>query len=99
MAHYLVKARPPAQLAVLRAQLDSGAIRQMRPFGQELHQCLLNARLTPDGWAVWEENCFCSPPLKQERSVLDQHFTELTTETIQQGTGWAQIDDLPLLWP
>ena len=98
MAHYFVKARPPADLAALRQRIDSGEIEGMRPFGQEMHQCLLEARLTPDGWAVWEETCYCSPPLKQERAVLDQHFTDLTTEIITQGAGWARITDLPTLW-
>ncbi len=99
MAHYLVKARPPANLDALRRQLDSGEISVMQPFGGEVQQCLLNARLDPDGWAVWEENCYCSPPLKQERAaVLDQYFADLTTETIRKGEGWAQIESLPSLW-
>ncbi len=98
MAHYLVKARPPVDLDALRAELDSGAIQQLRPFGGELHQALMRARLDADGWAVWEENCYCSPPLKQERTVLDRHFTDLTTSTINKGEGWSQLDDLPSLW-
>jgi hypothetical protein len=98
MAHYLVKARAH-NLEELRQRLDSGEIAAMRPFGGELEHALQNARLTPDGWAVWEEQCFCSPPLREERAVLDAHFTELSTETIQPGEGWAQIEDLPGIWP
>jgi hypothetical protein len=99
MAHYLVKARPPANLDALREQLDSGAIEQMRPFGSELNQALRNARIDPNGWAVWEENCYCSPPLAQERAaVLDHYFTDLSTETLNKGEGWAQIEHLPSLW-
>jgi hypothetical protein len=98
MAHYLVKARPPENLAALRTEIDSGGIRAMQPFGSELHQCLLNARITPDGWAMWEENCYCTPPLKQERSVLDRYFTDLVTETIHKGEGWTKLNDLPSMW-
>lgn len=97
MAHYLVKAKPQS-VDALRERIDSGEIRIMQPFGGEMDQALRRAKITPDGWAVWEEQCFCSPPLAQERAVLDQHFTDLTTQTIQSGEGWSQIEDLPLLW-
>jgi hypothetical protein len=98
MAHYLVRAKPKANLAELRTQLDEGRIQQLRPFGGEMQQVLLNARLDTEGYATWEENCFCTPPLKQEREVLDKYFTELTTQTLQKGEGWSKIEDLPSLW-
>ena len=97
MAHYLVRAKP-SNLEELRSRLDSGEIKQMRPFGSELHSCMLAARIEADGWVTWEENCYCSPPLKQERTILDQYFSDLTTKTVQKGGGWAQIEDLPNLW-
>jgi hypothetical protein len=97
MAHYLVKAKPPRDLSALRAHLDSGEIGKMRPFGVELQQCLLNARIDAEGWATWEENCYCTPPLAQERSVLDVYFTELTTKTISKGEGWKAVEALPPL--
>jgi hypothetical protein len=96
MAHYLVRAKA-TDLEGLKARLDSGEIRKMRPFGGELHQVLLAARADGE-WITWEENCFCHPPLKQERTVLDEHFTDLATETIQKGEGWQRIEDLPRLW-
>lgn len=98
MAHYLVRAKPKANLADLRTKLDDGSIQKLRPFGGEMQQCLSNARLDAEGYATWEENCFCSPPLKQEREVLDKYFSDLTTETLHKGEGWSQIDTLPLLW-
>ena len=98
MAHYLVRAKPKANLAELRAQLDERRIEKLRPFGGEMQQCLTNARIDADGYATWEENCFCNPPLKQEREVLDKYFTDLTTEKLNKGEGWSQIDDLPSLW-
>jgi hypothetical protein len=96
MAYYLVKAKVKDQSA-LKAQVESGEIAFMRPFGGELQACMEQMRLDAEGWAVWEEQCFCSPPLKQERAVLDLHFTDLTTEPIKQGEGWSQIEDLPKL--
>ncbi len=98
MAHYLVRAKPPQNLDALRTLLDSGDIAKMRPFGTELQHALENARVDDEGWATWEEQCFCSPPLKQEREVIDQFFTDLTTQTRQSGEAWAEIDDLPSLW-
>jgi hypothetical protein len=96
MAHYLVRAKA-TDLDGLKERLDSGEIEAISPFGGELHHVLLDARLDGE-WATWEETCYCSPPLKQERSVLDVHFMDLTTETIQQGEGWKRIEGLPMLW-
>ncbi|MCG8350020.1 MAG: hypothetical protein MI924_19825 [Chloroflexales bacterium] len=98
MAHYLVRARPQ-RMAELKERLDSGEIGTMRPFGGELQSCLQQARIDAAGWVVWEENCFCAPPLKQERvAVLDTYFDDLSTEPVPQGAGWAQIQELPFLW-
>lgn len=98
MAHYLVRAKPKDNLSELRTKLDDQQIAQLRPFGGEMQQCLSDARIDSDGFATWEENCYCTPPLKQERAVLDQYFTDLTTERLDKGEGWAQIEDLPSLW-
>lgn len=100
MAHYLVQAKPRHdRLAALRAWLDSGEIARMRPFGGTLYVSLANARLDPDGWAVWEEEDYCRPPLAMERkAVLDQHFTDLSVEPVEQGAGWEEIEHLPRLW-
>lgn len=97
MAYYLVKAKPTA-LDTLKSKLDKGEIREMSPYGTTMHSSLMNARRLPDGYVTWEEQCFCTPPLKQEREVLEQHFTDLTTQTVNQGEGWAKIADLPGLW-
>ena len=98
MAHYLVKAKP-IHLKDLKVLVEGGGIRAMRPFGDELQSCLQNARVDADGYATWEENCYCTPPLAQERAaVLDNFFTELETKTVQKGEGWAAIETLPPLW-
>ena len=99
MAHYLVRAKAKDNLPELRQRLDDDDIRQYRPAGDEMTQCLNKARVTDDGWVTWEENCYCSPPLKQERrDVLGHYFMEISTETINKGEGWEQIEDLPSVW-
>ncbi|MDQ2691191.1 MAG: hypothetical protein M3Y68_04095 [Chloroflexota bacterium] len=102
MAYYLVKAQYRKDLLKeLRRRLDSGEIHQMRPFGTALQYSLDHARLDPqgDGWAVWEEEDYCRPPLTQERAaVLDTYFTSLTVEKVKEGQGWEQIHSLPRLW-
>lgn len=100
MAYYLVKAKADeAQLPELKARLDSEEIRQMRPFGQALDYSLKHARVNEEGWAVWEEEDYCHPPLAMERAaVLDTYFTDLSVEKVERGNGWQQIDQLPNLW-
>ncbi len=100
MAYYLVKAKFQEDLLQeLRSRLDSGEIRQMRPFGTALQYSLDNARLDPHGWTVWEEEDYCSPPLAQERAaVLDTYFRDLETERVEKGEGWEKIESLPKFW-
>ena len=100
MAYYLVKAKFHKDLLTeLRSRLDSGEIEGMQPFGRALQYSLTNARLDSQGWAVWEEEDYCNPPLAQERAaVLDTYFTDLSVERMQEGEGWAQIESLPDFW-
>lgn len=100
MAHYLVRAKPVREkLTDLKRMLDQREIIPMRPFGNTLHHSLEHARLEPEGWAVWEEEDYCHPPLAQERAaVLDEFFTQLTVQAVQPEKGWEQIQDLPRLW-
>lgn len=100
MAYYLVQAKPVQGLtADLHVILRSGEIRVMRPFGQALHYSLENARVKENGFAIWEEEDYCNPPLAQERNaVLDTYFEELSVERVEQGKGWKQIEHLPGLW-
>lgn len=99
MAYYLVKAKLKTELAPqLRARLDSGEIRAMRPFGLALHDGLDHARRDGE-WSVWEEEDYCSPPLAMERAaVLDTYFEDLRVEVVKPDTGWARIEQLPSLW-
>ena len=100
MAYYLVQAKPVQELTTdLHMILQSGEIRAMRPFGQALQHSLEHARIQEDGFAIWEEEDYCNPPLAQERNaVLDTYFEELSVERVEQGKGWKQIEHLPGLW-
>lgn len=101
MAHYIVRARLKPHLAEeLKKKLDAGELRSIRPFGRGLSDALERARRDPEtSQAVWEEQCFCSPPLAMERKeVLDNYFEEISTQQVAEGEGWRQIEDLPSLW-
>ncbi len=101
MAFYLVRARLRiARVMELRARLDRGEFRSMRPFGPALTAALENARWDPEaGEAVWEEEDYCSPPLAMERAaVLDHYFEDLRVERVPSGEGWRRIAGLPSLW-
>lgn len=101
MAHYLVRAQPDHErLPDLREKLQSGDVERLSPFGAELDDALRRARLDPkDGSAVWEEEDYCSPPLKEERAaVLNEYFDDITTEEVPAEEGWERIEDLPSLW-
>jgi len=101
MAHYLVTAKPKSDLMEeLLGNLRKGAYASMRPFGKALTHSLRQARLREDGYATWEEEDYCSPPLAEERAAaLDQFFEALSVAPVQPGAGWAEINQLPLLFP
>ncbi len=100
MAYYLVKAKEIAnKMDDLKARLDAGEIRPLRPFGTALDYSLRNARRDDEGWAVWEEEDYCRPPLAMERAaVLDDYFKDLQVEAVGRDEGWARIEGLPSLW-
>jgi hypothetical protein len=101
MSYYLVTATPrAARMGELEARLRRSEFRPLRPFGKALSHSLENARLRPDGIAVWEEEDYCSPPLDQERrAVLDDYFDDLGVETVRPNEGWRRIEALPVLFP
>jgi hypothetical protein len=100
MALYLVKAKPRKELMEnLRIEPDSGKISKLRPFGEELHHGLDNAR-TDDNYAYWVEEDYCSPPLAMERaSVLDRYFDDISVDLLNsEDEGWNKIKDKPKIW-
>ena len=101
MALYLVRAKPKKELSDLRKELDSGKISKLRPFGKTLEHSLENARIDQeDGYALWVEDDYCSPPLAMEReSVLDRYFNDIIVERLElEEEGWGRINDKPRLW-
>lgn len=101
MAFYLIRTRlRPDRLPDLRAHLAAGAWADLRPFGRSLTRALEGARLDPaTGEAVWEEEDYCSPPLRMEReAVLDRYCGPLEVEPVREGEGWSRIAHLPPLW-
>ena len=101
MAHYLVTAKPKAdRLDALLANLRKNAYASLRPFGKALTYSLRNARIREDGYATWEEEDYCSPPLAEERAAaLDEFFDQLEVSPVEEGTGWDTIEGLPRLFP
>ncbi len=99
-AHYLVTAKPKAgRLDDLRENLRRHAYADMRPFGTSMTHSLENARLRDDGYATWEEEDYCSPPLAQERAAaLDEFFDELRVTPVEEQEGWQAIERLPRLF-
>lgn len=101
MAHYIVRARmKPERRTELREKLTQGSFVNVRPFGRGLSEALKRAHQDPDtGEAVWEEQCFCTPPLAAEKpAILDRYFDDIVTEAVNEGAGWKRLADLPLLW-
>ena len=101
IAFYLVEAvARHDRLAELADRLRRDEFLDMRPFGASVSTSLRGARKRPDGGVVWEEEDYCSPPLAQERAaVLDEYFEDLRVTSVDRDQGWAQISDLPPLFP
>jgi hypothetical protein len=100
MAHYLVTAKPKSDLQELLGNLRKNKYASMRPFGKALTYSLRNARLREDGYATWEEEDYCSPPLAEERAAaLDEFFEELSVASVRSGAGWQEINQLRPLFP
>lgn len=99
MAHYFVRAKAQGDLDDLKARLEAGDIRAIRPFGKARDYSLHHARLEADGTILWEEEDYCSPPLAVERQVvLDRYFEDIETRRIERDEGWRRIETLPRLW-
>jgi hypothetical protein len=101
MPYYLVTAKPKEdKLPQLKEKLNHEAFISLNPFGQALTQGLVNARLNQAGFAQWEEEDYCHPPLAAERKVvLDHYFTDIAVKDMGRGHAWAAVDHLPYLFP
>ena len=97
MAYYIVRAElNDSDVTTLESQLRENAYVALQPFGRSLTKGLRGMRRLPDGRVAWEEEDYCTPPLRMEReAVLDEFFTELEVEQVAEGEGWAQLKELP----
>ena len=80
---YIVSARLRlVGLPKLWELLNDGTISRQEPDGGEIVASMKRAVF--DGDTVqWNETCYCSPPLKHERStVYDQFFTDMRIEPL-----------------
>jgi hypothetical protein len=101
MALYIVRARPKNDLSSLRKELNSGEISRLRPFGRTLQYGLDTAKIDPkDGYALWIEEDYCTPPLAMEReSVLNRYFEDITVQLIiSEKEGLDRIANMTGLW-
>lgn len=100
MAHYLVTAKLlEPKRSELSKRLESGEVSKMKPFGKALDYSLKNARVNDEGFWIWEEEDYCSPPLAMERAaLLDDYFVNLSVEKVGKDKGWQRIGQLTRVW-
>ena len=99
MTIYVVKEKPKKDLmADLRQEIISGKISRLKPFVEELHHGLKNARIFE--YAYWVEEDYCSPPLAMERrSALDRYFDVITVDQVESDEeGWNRIKNRSMFW-
>jgi len=71
-------------------KLTDGSIQNQKPDGPEMVASMHRAYIQESGLIVWSELCYCDSSLAHERAtVLDNYFTEITTEPID---GYKQYD-------
>ena len=97
MAYYLVLANlSDSDVADLESALAQDSFIDLKPFGRALTKGLRGMRRLPDQRVAWEEEDYCTPPLRMEReAVLDSYFTMIEVEPVAEGEGWKRIADLP----
>jgi len=80
---YLVRARPMAsELARFWILLNDGTIEAQEPDGREIIGSMRRAVMNEDT-VEWQETCYCSPPLRHERTtVYDKFFTSMETRSL-----------------
>ncbi len=85
--NYRVRARVlPGQERLLAERLAQRLLGRGEVFEAEINRALTAAVVAGDE-VHWVESCYCDPPLKMERIVLDTYFDLLSV---------APADDAPL---
>jgi hypothetical protein len=80
---YLVKGRLIAsELARFWTLLNDGTIEAQEPDGREIIASMRRAVMNEDT-VEWQETCYCSPPLRHERTtVYDKFFASMETRSL-----------------
>jgi hypothetical protein len=80
---YRVRAQPISrEIPLFWKILNDGTIERQQPDGMEIIASMKRAVKSGDT-VEWYETCYCSPPLKHERStVYDRFFTNIQTEHV-----------------
>lgn len=80
---YIVRARPiGAEMPTFWAILNDGTIQAQDPDGSEIVASMKRAVMN-EGRVEWHETCYCSPPLRHERStVYDRFFEDIEIEPL-----------------
>lgn len=81
---YLIRARPRTRvLGAFWELLNDGTIRNQEPDGREIIASMERAVINGEQ-VEWYETCYCSPPLRHERStVYDRFFEAMQTEPLE----------------
>jgi hypothetical protein len=81
---YFVTAQPKMdKLPLFWTVLNDGTVENQEPDGKEIVASMKRAVII-DGHASWHETCFCSPPLRHERSTIyDQFFTGMEVKPLK----------------
>jgi hypothetical protein len=101
MAYYLVEGKiNPKTEDDLKHRIETQTFLSLKPFGKALSFGLENARIGRPGIWIWEEEDYCTPPLKQEReAVFDRYFQAIKTDKVAEGEGWRKIKHLHRVFP
>ncbi len=81
---YIVRARPRTrELGGFWKLLNDGTIQNQEPDGREIIASMQRAVINGE-MVEWYETCYCSPPLRHERStVYDRFFEAMHVESIE----------------
>ena len=97
---YHVRAQPRmGELASFWAALNDNTIERQEPDGKEIVASMKRAVMARNG-VEWDETCYCTPPLRHERStVYDKFFEHMKIEPLtspqplQGGRFWDYLRD------
>ena len=100
MAYYLVEADLKDNLKdELKQKLINNEFKHLNPFGKALTYSLENVKKNDKGKILWEEEDYCSPPLKEEKeAVLNKYFENIKVKKVNKSAGQEKIKNLPELF-